>query len=196
MSPGPFRQPGPPSSSASRSTSPGPSTLSVYASGMDTVSVDPSTSPDQVLSPRVVPTFRELPRRSEGSIPLPSNRQGKGRVRDKGGRRYHAVVANGDGEEEEEVGRGRGRYAGLGTVKGDDGGMGKTGLDGYQRALWRWVNVDDLDGFLQEVRQSGCLPSSVCHTSGLRLTGLRCTRTTRERGYTASPLQESSISCT
>ncbi|EIW67742.1 hypothetical protein TREMEDRAFT_45223 [Tremella mesenterica DSM 1558] len=29
--------------------------------------------------------------------------------------------------------------------------MGKTGLNEYEKALWKWVNVDDLDGFLQEV---------------------------------------------
>ncbi|RXK40333.1 hypothetical protein M231_02447 [Tremella mesenterica] len=29
--------------------------------------------------------------------------------------------------------------------------MGKTGLNEYEKALWKWVNVNDLDGFLQEV---------------------------------------------
>jgi hypothetical protein len=28
---------------------------------------------------------------------------------------------------------------------------GKAGLNEYERALWKWVNVDDLDGFLQDV---------------------------------------------
>jgi hypothetical protein len=29
--------------------------------------------------------------------------------------------------------------------------VGKQGLNEYEKALWQWVNVDDLDGFLQEV---------------------------------------------
>jgi autophagy-related protein 9 len=29
----------------------------------------------------------------------------------------------------------------------------KEGLNEYEKALWKWVNVDDLDGFLQEVRR-------------------------------------------
>jgi hypothetical protein len=36
---------------------------------------------------------------------------------------------------------------------GNRGGI-RLGLDARERALWRWVNVEDLDGFLQEV----CLP--------------------------------------
>ena len=55
-----------------------------------------------------------------------------------------------DGEGEQER---LGRRAGLGVVKA--GGTGKVGLDSYERALWQWVNVDDLDGFLQEVGQTG-----------------------------------------
>jgi len=171
MSSGPFRQTGPSSSSASGSTSPGPSTISVYASGMDRTSRDPSTSPEHVVSPRVVPTFREPPRpgpprrQSSGSkkvstpsprllngqgyldptIPSPLDRKGKVKAGDKGGRRYHTVPNGEDDEEEPHLGR----YAGLGMVKG--GGTKKTGLDAHEKALWKWVNVDDLDGFLQEV---------------------------------------------
>lgn len=174
MSPGPFRQAGPASSSASGSTSPGPSTISVYASGMDTTSREPSTSPEQHVSPRTVPTFREPPRpalpkrKSSGSrksprltngqdhldpsIPSPGDRKGKGKARDKGGRKYHSVPNGVHEEEDQEEERPLGRYAGLGAIQG--GGKAKIGLDSYERALWRWVNVDDLDGFLQEVSPS------------------------------------------
>ncbi|ODO03086.1 hypothetical protein I350_05931 [Cryptococcus amylolentus CBS 6273] len=66
--------------------------------------------------------------------PLTSKSKGKGkeRVRNKGGRRYQSV----------------------GTEDLEDGNRRKTpksGLDEYEKALWKWVNVEDLDGFLQEV---------------------------------------------
>jgi hypothetical protein len=36
--------------------------------------------------------------------------------------------------------------------RGPPGGIiGSTGLSAKERALWRWVNVEDLDGFLQQV---------------------------------------------
>jgi len=73
------------------------------------------------------------------------DRKGKVKAGDKGGRRYHTVPNGEDDEEEPHLGR----YAGLGMVKG--GGTKKTGLDAHEKALWKWVNVDDLDGFLQEV---------------------------------------------
>ena len=37
----------------------------------------------------------------------------------------------------------------------------KVGLDEYEKALWNWVNVDDLDGFLQEVGFCGRTASKV-----------------------------------
>nr|XP_019045197.1 autophagy-like protein 9 [Kwoniella bestiolae CBS 10118]OCF24127.1 autophagy-like protein 9 [Kwoniella bestiolae CBS 10118] len=177
-SPGPFTNPAPSSStsdSRSRSTSPGPSTISVYASGLEGTNTnlgesyisrpqtrDPSTSPEQLS--KALPTFRETPSR-----PIPSTRlssgsgyldpsfsteggpskkiKGKGRSRDKGGRRYHALPAQ-EEEEEDDHQEDRGRYAGL---KGRKGKMGRKGLNDYEKALWKWVNVEDLDGFLQEV---------------------------------------------
>lgn len=47
-------------------------------------------------------------------------------------------------------------------------GKAKSGLDDYERALWQWVNVEDLDGFLQEVRLQ-MLPMDAHHMSGVRL---------------------------
>jgi autophagy-related protein 9 len=44
--------------------------------------------------------------------------------------------------------KGAGRYTGLGVKNVQ---QQKGGLDEYEKALWNWVNVDDLDGFLQEV---------------------------------------------
>ena len=66
--------------------------------------------------------------------------------------RQYASVPEEDEEEEEEEEEGephtRGRYAGFGIKRMT---ANKSGLDDYQRALWNWVNVEDLDGFLQEV---------------------------------------------
>lgn len=189
-SPGPFRAP---SSSASerqsvsdgrsRSTSPGPSTISIYASGLEGTafntssthsSRDPSTSPRQpaASSSRVVPTFREhprpgpptgttssssnkrsLPRLTSGAsyldpaVPPPKDRKGKGKVRNQGAKKYLAVPTQEEEEEEDQSAKAMGRYAGFARrARG-----GKNGLDDYEKALWDWVNVDDLDGFLQEV---------------------------------------------
>lgn len=33
----------------------------------------------------------------------------------------------------------------------------KQGLNEYEKALWKWVNVQDLDAFLQEVCRSNTL---------------------------------------
>ncbi|WRT66735.1 uncharacterized protein IL334_003698 [Kwoniella shivajii] len=165
------------SQSHSTSTSPGPSTISVYASGMEgtgmaessirETSRDPSTSPEQ--SENKPPTFREpptsrpapptrlsskmsTPRLTSGSgyldPALPSSapkNKGKGKSKEKGGRRYQALLAQEEEEEEQEE---RGRYAGLAGKKDL---YARKGLSDYEKALWKWVNVDDLDGFLQEV---------------------------------------------
>ena len=165
-----FQQHGPPSSSASASTSPGPSTVSVFASGVD---VDTLTSPEQGLPPRPIPTFREPPRPAQSSRQLPgsrnpprgqyldppalapADRKGKGKASSKGRRKHHPV--SNDLVAEETINRGR--NAGLGVWR--EGGTRKTGLNEYERALWKWVNVDDLDGFLQDVSQP-VVPSSGC----------------------------------
>ena len=174
-SPGPFRPAGSSSTSTvsapasrSASTSPGPSTISNYASGLDPDlgnTVDPAsvTSPISPGNTRRVhiPTFREPPgpsripsgsrsgpgsgsdsklqrkiseERGEGYLdpPLSSSRKGKGKARNVGGRKYHQVSSHPD-----EPGLPRERR--------------KEGLNEYEKALWSWVNVDDLDGFLQEV---------------------------------------------
>lgn len=186
-SPGPFGEPGPSSSSGhSRSTSPGPSTISVYASGMEGTGLDealasavessrdPSSSPDAAPRPlssaRKTPTFREVPlarpsntrtlsgstkgkgrsvRGSGGYLdpPLasPGDRKGKGKAKTSGGRKYHALAAENEDEVDQLSGQG-GRY---GNAR--DGAARKVGLNEYERALWKWVNVEDLDGFLQEV---------------------------------------------
>ena len=215
-SPGPFRLGGPPSSSASGrsgSTSPGPSTMSIYASGMETTngqstfpnaaSQDPSSSPEQARSTsiRSQPTFREVnirpgppsrnasssskkkPRASlvssQGksylvpSIPPPSDKgKGKSKAREKGGRRYISVPAQDahdeDEDEDEEGSKLRGRLAGFAGIRG--GALRKTGLNEYEKALWKWVNVEDLDGFLQEV---SCLPFFLLFLSANTCIGIR-----------------------
>jgi autophagy-related protein 9 len=156
-SPGPFRPAGSSSTSESRrsaSTSPGPSTISNYASGLDLEStVEPTVSPVTSTKNIHIPTFREPPRPSrtisgsskrppsergdsQGYLdpPLSSSRKGKGKEKEKkvGGRKYHQVQDSDD-------------------HAGDDRKVGKGGLNDYEKALWKWVNVDDLDGFLQEV---------------------------------------------
>lgn len=37
-----------------------------------------------------------------------------------------------------------------GNKRGKRKAQGAIGMDARERALWRWINVDDLDGFLQE----------------------------------------------
>ncbi|ORY24579.1 autophagy protein Apg9-domain-containing protein [Naematelia encephala] len=150
----------------------------IEGGGSSEPSREPSVSP-RVVPARKTPTFREPPRpgppqRSasnsnkrkssprlssgpgylEPSLVSPSDRKGKGKARATGGRIYHAVssrdVDDGDErEDEEETKPFRGRYAAFGG--GTTGVPSKTGLNAYERALWKWVNVDDLDGFLQEV---------------------------------------------
>ncbi|WWD05169.1 hypothetical protein V865_003242 [Kwoniella europaea PYCC6329] len=141
--------------------------------GESSISRDPSTSPELNRPNKPFPpTFREP---SNGSIsrpnPIPSSRQtsssgyldptftseaesskkGKGKAkaksRDKGGRKYHALPAQEEEDEHEERGD-RGRYTGL---QGRKDKIGRKGLNDYEKALWKWVNVEDLDGFLQEV---------------------------------------------
>ncbi|WWC71134.1 uncharacterized protein I206_105087 [Kwoniella pini CBS 10737] len=132
---------------------------------------DPSTSPEPERLARPIPTFREPPRptlprnpSSKKSLPhlksgsgyldpaLPPSSaardkgKGKAKSRDKGGRKYHALPAQDEQDEVED--EQRGRYDGLGKRSGK---VGKTGLNDYEKALWKWVNVEDLDGFLQEV---------------------------------------------
>jgi autophagy-related protein 9 len=67
--------------------------------------------------------------------PLSASRKGKGKEKKVGGRKYHQIS-----QEIEDPGGDRQRQK-----------VGKEGLNDYEKALWKWVNVDDLDGFLQEV---------------------------------------------
>lgn len=176
-SPGPFEQP--PSSSASGrsgSTSPGPSTISVYASGLEGADVDSSStgasvsaSPSRRVEIAAVPTFREPPV-TRPSVPLRSTSGGEGSskrvpVAPVVGKGYldpptPKTRDKGKGKEKAKNQGGR-RYISVATVDevdllGDDEGEPdapklKVGLNAYERALWRWVNVEDLDGYLQEV---------------------------------------------
>jgi len=81
------------------------------------------------------------------AVPPPKDRKGKGKVKNQGAKKYLAVPTQEEEEEEDQSAKGMGRYAGFARrARG-----GKNGLDDYETALWDWVNVDDLDGFLQEV---------------------------------------------
>lgn len=165
--PNPFDQP--PSSSASGrsgSTSPGPSTTSNYASGLNGLDAESSGSISPLKSSRV-PTFREAPitrpavprsisggpgkvasprsenRRGYLDPPLMESRskgKGKEKARNQGGRKYVPVAASAEEDEVDQLDEKR--------------PVGKVGLNAYERALWKWVNVDDLDGYLQEVSSS------------------------------------------
>lgn len=63
--------------------------------------------------------------------------KGKQKVRKQGGRAYAPIEPDDVDELDEPAGAQQTR--------------GKVGLNEYEKALWRWVNVDDLDAFLQEV---------------------------------------------
>jgi len=136
--------------------------------------ISASSSRPAAASSRVTPTFREHPRPgppprtastlsakrspprlSNGSayldpqIPPSKDKKGKGKAKHQGGKKYVAVATQDADDEEDEPRKGMGRYAGFAT----EARGGKTGLDEHEKALWHWVNVDDLDGFLQEVGQ-------------------------------------------
>lgn len=73
----------------------------------------------------------------------------------------------------------RGRLAGFGIGQSGKGILRKAGLNEYEKAMWRWVNVEDLDAFLQEV--------STCNREqGQRADNCsRSTTTTKARAYIA-----------
>lgn len=122
-----------------------------------------STSPTRVKRARS-PTFREPPTvrpaapvrassgvpakkaspRNSGYLDPPVQDQtrkakgkGKEKAKNQGGRRYVAIAASAEEDEGDQLDEERPEK--------------KVGLDPYERALWRWVNVEDLDGYLQEV---------------------------------------------
>lgn len=79
--------------------------------------------------------------------PLASSSQGKAKVKGKksktkGGRTYAAV-------EPDDVDA----LLGVDEERASAPRM-KQGLNEYEKALWKWVNVQDLDAFLQEVCRS------------------------------------------
>lgn len=77
-----------------------------------------------------------------------TSRKGKGKAKNLGGRKYHQV-----GNHDDDDGEGEGDEREQGETKRSRP-LSKQGLNDYEKALWKWVNVDDLDGFLQEVRES------------------------------------------
>ena len=132
-------------SNPSSSSSPEPRSINEVLSTAGP-SRDPSSSPD--YRPTRVPRLTNGPGYLDPQIPSPKARK-KGKERAKGGRKYAAIpTVEEEGDEEEPP---RGRYAGFGVVDPRSKGLRKSGLSSYEKALWRWVNVDDLDGFLQEV---------------------------------------------
>ena len=178
VSPGPFRADT--TSSISTDDEPGPSSIAS----------DPRPPPPRrTSSKKSNQRTRTPPRLVSGtayldpSIPSPRTAKGKERLKTKAGREYASLPSREEDEDEDgEDPPGRGRYAGFGVVDGP--GLKKSGLSGYEKALWRWVNVDDLDGFLQEVR--GELPRPLI---------ARCTSITRERASTVLLSLAYSISC-
>ncbi|WVO15865.1 hypothetical protein L204_103527 [Cryptococcus depauperatus] len=170
-SPGPFRRS---STSRSRSTSPSsspdPSTMNTFTSHLDNEQVNTLSAAGTGSSSKGErrTTFREAPvplppmshsRQTSSSTtigrtikgegysdsmvqPLGRKNKGKGRenTRKNAGRKYQSLQY----QDEEEDAR-EDRHVAPKVVSG------KTGLSDYERALWKWVNVEDLDGFLQEV---------------------------------------------
>jgi hypothetical protein len=110
------------------------------------------------------------------------DRKGKGKARNQGGRTYHALPVNAEDGEVDEAEEATGHRAGATKPPR------KVGLNDYEKALWRWVNVEDLDGFLQEVRDSSTRQDCVRRTARAH-PGLRSTRTTKARasGVFSSP---------
>ena len=140
---------------------------------------------------------------SSASAPKKGKAKAGTKGKNKSGKRYTAVSYDDEQPNEEEEDEGeedqllkdrRGRMMGLGAAGGKTKGikkaMKKSGLDEYEKALWQWVNVEDLDGFLEEV--SCCrLPLASDILDGQH----RFTHITKAKGYTALPWPESSISC-
>lgn len=169
---------------------------------------EPSTSPEirPANASRRTPTFREPPavsrppgpaRLTSGSSnkasprisggqgyldpPLHSvDRKGKGKARNQGGRTYHALPANAEDDEVDGTEEATGYGAGARPPR-------KVGLNDYERALWRWVNVEDLDGFLQEVRDKFTRQDCARRTARADLC-FRSTRTTKAKGSGVSSL--------
>lgn len=150
-SPGPFRRrPSSTSSSTQSPTSPGrpadvlpplaaiPAIPMISGTSTESSSHSPTTSTDTEelvadTHPLVQPRrISQLPPESPPT-PGPSS----ARTRTKGKHKYHAL-----GTDE------RRRSSGS---RDRQPSVRRAGLSGYNKALWKWVNVVDLDGFLQEV---------------------------------------------
>jgi hypothetical protein len=108
------------------------------------------------------------------------DRKGKGKARNQGGRTYHALPVNAEDDEVDDAEEMTGYGAGAKPPR-------KVGLNDYERALWRWVNVEDLDGFLQEVRDISPRQDCASRAAGAH-PGLRSTRTTKAKGFGVSSL--------
>lgn len=97
---------------------------------------DRTPSPTHFLSPDPVPPHDLLPTpiTSASSASQSRSRRGGG-----GGRKRRSGKGSGSVRDQIERLGGRGRYRGA-------------RLEGEERALWEWVNVEDLDVFLSQVR--------------------------------------------
>jgi autophagy-related protein 9 len=161
-SPGPFALPSSSTSSRTQSTSPSRSayadTDDAIGSNITTNAKDESAASTPPPPPPRTATFREPPRTVEpiasGSRPqLVARDSGSGRTAGFG---YNDPVMTESGSKRSKgKGRARRKVVDERTVDlGDDQRQRKKeGLNEYEKALWKWVNVDDLDGFLQEVRR-------------------------------------------
>lgn len=76
---------------------------------------------------------------------------GPSRTRKQGKHKYHALATD-DGKRR---GSGNGDRDRGGRLRDSQPSVRKAGLSDYNKALWKWVNVTDLDGFLQEVSNEG-----------------------------------------
>lgn len=146
-SPGPFRRR--PSSASSSTQSPVSPKIRLDTAIPDippssSTSESHSTSPSESDPPTARP-WRPAPGYTVPRAPTPPT-PGPSRTRRQGKHKYHAVATEPEP-----------------SVK-------KAGLSGYNKALWKWVNQDDLDSFLRHV--SGHSYRADCrHTSTMRAKG-------------------------
>ncbi|WVQ79423.1 hypothetical protein IAT38_001521 [Cryptococcus sp. DSM 104549] len=133
----------------------------------------PTPNSGQTQATPTIPTFREPPSLRNPTLPPPRSASASHRdpslaastsrdlSKSKSGSKAKGKDKSKAGSKRGRDGRGNYELArdivelGVLGSDGSDGEGGrqprKMGLNDYEKALWKWVNVEDLDGFLQEV---------------------------------------------
>ena len=146
----PFINPSSKGSTSSSSSSSSDSDSS--GSNSETTRSPPPPKPAQPLS-LPLPVTTPVPSSSSSASPRAgqtstSDIKGKGKEKDTGESNHRR--------------RKRKSSSSSGAGKGARGFKAKGGLDAYEKALWDWVNVDDLDAFLQDVSPPSNKRSLLC----------------------------------